>query len=67
MGYKEIIYNVENMVATITLSRPEVMNALTMVSYQELEQALGILFQTEDHKEGATAFVEKREPVFKGK
>jgi enoyl-CoA hydratase/carnithine racemase len=29
--------------------------------------SLGVLFNTEDHKEGATAFLEKRKPVFKGK
>ncbi|MDZ7728176.1 MAG: enoyl-CoA hydratase/isomerase family protein [Dehalococcoidia bacterium] len=28
--------------------------------------SLAYLFTTEDHKEGATAFVERREPVFKG-
>ncbi|MCH7910436.1 MAG: enoyl-CoA hydratase/isomerase family protein [Candidatus Hydrogenedentes bacterium] len=31
------------------------------------EDLLGLLFQTEDHIESAKAFVEKREPVFKGK
>jgi len=40
MAYKEIIYTVEDMVATITLNRPERMNALTAVTYQEAEQAL---------------------------
>ena len=30
-------------------------------------QTLGVLFQTEDHKEGVASFLEKREPIFKGK
>ena len=30
-------------------------------------QSLGYLFTTEDHREGALSFVEKREPHFKGK
>ena len=31
------------------------------------EDLLGLLFQTEDHVESAKSFVEKRDPVFKGK
>ena len=30
-------------------------------------QTLGILFQTEDHKEGVSSFLEKREPTFHGR
>ena len=29
--------------------------------------ALAYLFTTEDHREGALSFVERREPVFKGR
>ncbi len=32
-----------------------------------ITQSLSLLFQTDDHKEGATAFIEKRKPIFKGK
>ncbi len=39
--------------------------------YEEMgnwvSQTLGVLFQTEDHKEGVASFLEKREPHFKGK
>lgn len=39
--------------------------------YEEMgnwvSQTLGVLFQTDDHKEGVASFLEKREPVFKGK
>lgn len=40
MEFKEILYNIEGPVATITLNRPERMNALTMLTHQELDQAL---------------------------
>lgn len=38
--YSDIIFEVENMVATITLNRPETMNALTLNTYVEIEQAI---------------------------
>jgi len=40
MGYKEIIYSVENNVAVITLNRPEAMNALTHTTHAELHRAI---------------------------
>ena len=41
MAFKEILYNIEGQVAIIILNRPERMNALTMVTHQELERAIG--------------------------
>lgn len=38
--YSDILYEVEEMVATITLNRPETMNALTLKTYVEIEQAI---------------------------
>lgn len=32
-----------------------------------VSQTLGVLFTTEDHREGVASFLEKREPVFKGR
>ncbi|HVR30572.1 MAG TPA: enoyl-CoA hydratase-related protein, partial [Thermoanaerobaculia bacterium] len=32
-----------------------------------ISATLGVLFQTEDHREGARSFVERREPVFTGR
>ncbi len=32
-----------------------------------IAHTLGLLFQTEDHKEGVASFLEKRDPTFKGK
>ena len=40
MSYREILYEQDGHVLTITLNRPEVMNALSMNTYRELEQAL---------------------------
>jgi enoyl-CoA hydratase/carnithine racemase len=40
MNYSDIIYSKEDHVATITLNRPERMNALTMKTHSELAQAI---------------------------
>ena len=40
MSYQEIIYEVENRVATITLNRPESLNAFTEVMLSEWTEAL---------------------------
>lgn len=40
MGYKDIIYEIEDLVATITINRPERMNGLTLTTYVEIERAL---------------------------
>ncbi|MDD5287506.1 MAG: enoyl-CoA hydratase-related protein [Dehalococcoidales bacterium] len=38
--YKEIIYSVDKQIATITLNRPETLNALTLRTHLELSQAI---------------------------
>jgi len=40
MSFKEILYEVKGQVAVITLNRPERMNALTIETHNELEQAI---------------------------
>ena len=40
MPYKNILYSVENRIATITLNRPEVLNALNYDTYIELDTAI---------------------------
>ena len=40
MGYEEIIYATENNVATITLNRPQAMNALTLKTVEEFNKAV---------------------------
>ena len=40
MSYKEIIYSVEGKVAIITLNRPDAMNALTLNTHEELNNAI---------------------------
>jgi len=40
MTYKEIIYEVKGPIAIITLNRPDAMNALTMLTHMELQQAI---------------------------
>ncbi len=48
------------------LVRSSLDNTWDEQSHREAE-GMGIAVATEDHLEGATAFVEKRKPVFKGR
>lgn len=42
MDFKEIVYELDNHVATITINRPEKMNAVTPVGLREIETALDL-------------------------
>ena len=46
--YQDIIYEIENMVATITLNRPERMNALTIRTYNEIDLAIKAADEDDD-------------------
>ena len=48
MAYKNIIFNVENGIATITFNRPEVLNALNEASLQEFSNALDAVASDQD-------------------
>ncbi len=52
-GWQEILYAVQNRVATITLNRPDRLNAWTAVMSNELREA----FETADADEGVRAIV----------
>lgn len=39
MSYEDILYEIEDRVATITINRPEVMNACSLDTYREIEDA----------------------------
>ena len=39
MSYEDILYEIEDRVATITINRPEAMNACTLDTYREIEDA----------------------------
>ena len=79
MTYNNIIVEKKGRVGMIQLSRPQTLNALNKVLINvTFEDSLteGIrfekrifhtLFAMEDQTEGTTAFIEKREPVWKNK
>ncbi|MBN8971894.1 MAG: enoyl-CoA hydratase/isomerase family protein, partial [Rhizobiales bacterium] len=41
MGYQDILYGVEDRVATVTLNRPDRMNAWTPTMEREVREAMG--------------------------
>jgi enoyl-CoA hydratase len=48
MKYKNIVFQVEEGIATITFNRPEVLNALNAESLEEFSLALGEIVEDED-------------------
>ncbi len=53
MGFEQIIYEVRDSICTVTLNRPEKLNALTSTMLAEMLQAL----EQADHDDGVRAVI----------
>lgn len=78
VAHEELIPAAQELAAKIAANPPlavqhlkEGLRKTTYGDHREIgswiAHTLGILFQTEDHKEGVASFLEKREPTFKGR
>ncbi len=70
MDYKEILVERQDHIATVTLNRPQKLNAYTTLMGEELTHAYNSLGQRDDVcviKEAVAAFLEKRPARFEGK
>ena len=76
--HEELLIAAQNLAARITCNPPLAVRYLKeglrrsfYGDYEEMgnwvSQTLGVLFQTEDHREGVASFLEKREPTFNGR
>src|SRR5690349_15466548 len=63
MPYQHILYEVGDKIATITLNRPDRMNAWTAV----MEHEMMVSLRSEDFREGVASLVEMRAPRFTGR
>ena len=65
MKTEDLKISVEDKVATFTFNRPDNSDFKTILDREALTHLR--CGQTEDHKEGVAAFMEKRQPNFKGR
>ena len=64
----DILYELDDPVATITLNRPDTLNALTMPMLVQFREAVDDVqyaaLDRVDAREGAAALIEQRQPDF---